>query len=124
MFRSYPPCVSFKWGLNVRDKVVFSRVRSCLFRIIHMRFLAQFVFRLCLIHVWLGSLSCIRVPLCLHIRLKFVFSRSSSHIIRKHSARGLQFNLYPVACRVNFVSCSCSFVFSSSGSSCVYFMCG
>ena len=109
---------------KVRGKVVSSRVRSCLFRIIQLRFRVQFVFRLCLIHVWSGSLSWIRVALCLHIRFKFVFSRSSSHIIRKHSARGFQFNLYPVACRVNFVSCSCCFVFSSSGSSCVYFMCG
>ena len=109
---------------KVRGKVVSSRVRSCLFRIIHLCFRVQFIFRLCLIHVWSGSLFWIRVALCLHIRFKFVFSRSSSHIIRKHSARGFQFNLYPVACRVNFVSCSCGFVFSSSGSSCVYFMCG
>ena len=100
---------------KVRGKVVSSRVHSCLFRIIHLCFRkcfrVQFVFRLCLIHVWSGSLFWIRVALCLHIRFKFVFSRSSSHIIRKHSARGFQFNLYPVACRVNFVSCSYGFVF-------------
>lgn len=113
---------------KVRGKVVSSRVHSCLFRIIHLCFRecfrVQFVFRVCLIHVWSGSLFWIRVALCLHIRFKLVFSRSSSHIIRKHSARGFQFNLYPVACRVNFVSCSYGFVFSSSVSSCVYFMCG
>lgn len=117
---------------KVRDKVVSSRVHSCLFRIIHLCFRECFrvqfvflrIFRVCLIHVWSGSLFWIRVALCLHIRFKLVFSRSSSHIIRKHSAREFQFNLYPVACRVNFVSCSYGFVFSSSVSSCVYFMCG
>lgn len=117
---------------KVRGKVVSSRVHSCLFRIIHLCFRECFrvqfvflrIFRVCLIHVWSGSLFWIRVALCLHIRFKLVFSRCSSHIVRKHSARGFQFNLYPVACRVNFVSCSYGFVFSSSVSSCVYFMCG
>lgn len=128
MFSSYPACVSFMWSLKSSWQ---SRIQSCAFVFISYYspvfrecFRVQFVFRVCLIHVWSGSLFWIRVALCLHIRFKLVFSRSSSHIIRKHSEMGFQFNLYPVACRVNFVSCSYGFVFSSSVSSCVYFMCG